>query len=545
MNAIKLKNYKLIEKIGWGGMGVVYIAEDLALGRLVALKFLAPYLMQDPEIMRRFRAEARSQARLMHQNITMVYAFRETDDQAFLVLEYVDGETLEKRLKRLGRIPAAETVSIFEKVLNAIYYAHSKGVIHRDIKPSNIGFTTDGIVKVMDFGIALNIEEANRLTQTGHPMGTPHYMAPEQILGRQSDHRADIYALGIMLYETLTGRLPFDGASDYEIRVAQINQSPPSPRSFGHPDITPALEEVILKAIAKGQNERFADVKVFLRALKAAVEGGYLLETNTATRIGASLQPFQLMDSLPAGQEKGRGFSKWFVGRSFLIYGALAATTLAVLIVLLYQGFRARSPHPPAQSISSPNQERPVAKATPSSPEKKPAVASPGNGTFPDSGRAPGAGAGPQTAPVAPAPTISPSFPESALPPEKRQVTAVLTPPGQQEIKPPTIKPPAFISPAAVKARLVKNDFPDIKVSLDEKNKLIITGRINNPAQKKRVIQLVDSMGLPGQVDYSGLTVPKEKPVKVKRARKKPSTPHIDSAPVSEETRTPLPPKLD
>ena len=261
-----------------------------SLGRLVALKVLAPYLVQDPEILERFRFEARNQAQLVHPNITMVYSFLVEDEQAFLVLEFIDGETLESRINREGRIVAMEALPIFRKILGALGYAHSKGVIHRDIKPGNIAFTSEGNVKIMDFGIALNIEETGRLTRTGHILGTPHYMAPEQILGQEVTFRTDIYALGITLFEMLTGRLPFDSKSDFEVRVAQINHPPPSPRSFGYQDITPELEEVILKALAKEPEERFASAGEFLQALEAAVERDHLVTVVKGLRLDKSTQ---------------------------------------------------------------------------------------------------------------------------------------------------------------------------------------------------------------------------------------------------------------
>jgi serine/threonine protein kinase len=169
-----------------------------------------------------------------------------------------------------GRIPTQVTSEILGKVMAAMDYAHNMGVIHRDIKPANIGFTPEQVVKLMDFGIALNMAENDRLTRTGHILGTPHYMAPEQILGQPPMACTDIYALGITLYEMLAGKVPFEGDSDYAVSVAQINDPPPSLLSLSHDDITQEVEEVVFKALAKSPQERFHTAQEFRLALEAA-----------------------------------------------------------------------------------------------------------------------------------------------------------------------------------------------------------------------------------------------------------------------------------
>lgn len=567
----ELKNYKLIKKVGWGGMGLVYIAEDLALGRKVAIKFLAPHLVQDREFMERFRAEARNQARLAHPNITMVYAFQETEDQAFLVLEYIDGETLENCLKRQGRLTVPEALSIFRSVLNAVEYAHSRGIIHRDLKPGNIALTTERVVKVMDFGIALNLEESSRLTRTGHMLGSPYYMAPEQILAKQTDLRTDIYALGITLYEMLTGNPPFAGLSDYEVRVAQINQVPPTPRSLGFTDIHPALEQVIMKAMAKDPGARFANATEFLQAIEAVLlgesprgwAGQTAIDKSTLTSQyplpPAELQPVKK----PLSQKPG-----WLTQKYRLLYIPVLLAVL-VAVPLIYLGLRGISTPPastvshsppkepqtqqaPAAMTASPLQERrgeekkgtPVAAGPPqgtttASAKAEPSLSSLADQPSPQQNTAPRPSLGREEKPPAvtplPGPTISQKPSASAGPVETAALPQVKTP------KTPDSKAPNDMGVLqAIKNKLTQSGFPQIEVFLDSKGRINITGRLKKATEKKQIVNIVDAVGHRGAITYD-LTLIKEKPPRKAKKRTGQEAPE----PVIEAPARPLPPKFD
>ena len=227
----RVGQYRLLEQIGEGGMGAVFRGEDTMLQRQVAIKVLRPELAQQKALVERFRTEAVALARLNHPNIATVYGLLHEQGQYYMVLEYVDGETLEKRLQRRGRLPWAAAVQIAKDALAALDHAHRMGVVHRDLKPSNLMVNRAGQLKVMDFGIA-RLAGTSRHTEYGRIVGTPLYMSPEQLRGEEVDGRSDVYSLGVVLYELLTGREAFEADSDYALLMAQLNTMPPPPSRY-------------------------------------------------------------------------------------------------------------------------------------------------------------------------------------------------------------------------------------------------------------------------------------------------------------------------
>lgn len=255
--------YQIVDKLGEGGMGSVYKGLDLNLQRPVAIKVLRPDLANNPALVERFHSEAITLAKLNHPNIATLYSFIPQDNQFFMIMEFVAGETLAKLIAR-GAINYKEAIPLFCQALEGIGQAHRAGIIHRDIKPANLMVMTEDFekkVKVMDFGIA-RILGTNRLTNPGGLVGTLHYMSPEQIKGQDIDTRSDIYALGILLYEMLTGKLPFDANSEYALLDMHVKQPPP-PLHLVKPDVPLLIEDAVLKAMAKSPNERFQTVVEF------------------------------------------------------------------------------------------------------------------------------------------------------------------------------------------------------------------------------------------------------------------------------------------
>jgi len=264
----QIANYRIVEKLGEGGMGVVYKAIDTVLDRPVALKALNPGLSQNPALVERFRGEARAQAQMNHPNLATLYAFLVEDGAAYMVMEFVEGENFNQIVARRGPIPVAEAAPLFRQALAGIGYAHRLGIVHRDIKPGNIMLNRDGIVKVMDFGLAKVVGERG-LTRTGVQVGTVCYMSPEQILNKPIDTRSDIYSLGITLYEILTDHLPFHSDSEFQMMQAQVNAPPPPPTSF-NARIPPNVEAALLRALAKDPDARFQTAEEFAAALDSA-----------------------------------------------------------------------------------------------------------------------------------------------------------------------------------------------------------------------------------------------------------------------------------
>jgi predicted Ser/Thr protein kinase len=262
----QIANFRILEKLGEGGMGVVYKALDVNLERQVAIKMLSPELSRNPEVVERFRTEARAQANLNHVNLATLFAFLVHEGNAFIVMEFVEGENFEQLIRRRGPLPAEDAIPWFKQALLGIGAAHRMGIVHRDIKPTNLMLNRQGIVKVMDFGIA-KVLGVRGATRTGMQLGTPAYMSPEQVQNRQIDVRTDIYALGITLYQMLSGHVPFEEGSDFEIMSSQIN-TPPPPLTRMYPYAPVQYQNVVMKALEKDPNHRYQSVEEFGAALE-------------------------------------------------------------------------------------------------------------------------------------------------------------------------------------------------------------------------------------------------------------------------------------
>ena len=256
--------YRIIEKIGQGGMGIVFKGLHVKLEQEVAIKVLSPEFSQDPSMRERFIKEAKIQAKISHPNVVNVLNYIEDAGNLFLVMEFIQGETLDNRLKRLGRYPDAVNACI--SVLSALEFLHSRGIIHRDIKPGNIMFLEDGSVKVMDFGIAKVAGERGQ-TKTGMRVGTLWYMSPEQIKGEEATLASDLYSVGVTLYQMTTGRLPFGGDSDYMVMKAHLEEQPIPPWEINE-NVPKEIGRIILKALAKDTKDRYQSARDFAADLR-------------------------------------------------------------------------------------------------------------------------------------------------------------------------------------------------------------------------------------------------------------------------------------
>ena len=266
--------YRLVSWLGAGGMGEVYLAHDEKLDRPVAIKFLSPQLAADRERLRRFHQEARAASSLNHPHIVVIHDFGELDGRPYMVTEFIEGETLRQRMQT-GPLPVRDVVEIAIQVAGALAAAHARGIVHRDIKPDNVMVRPDGYVKVLDFGLAklaTTDRSSDRIhaeshTQPGMMMGTPRYMSPEQARGLDLDGRTDIWSLGVMLYEMIAGRRPFEGATPADA-VAAILTTDPLPLESQARQTSPALSTIVTKAMRKDRSERYADADEMLADLR-------------------------------------------------------------------------------------------------------------------------------------------------------------------------------------------------------------------------------------------------------------------------------------
>jgi eukaryotic-like serine/threonine-protein kinase len=262
----RIGHLRVLESIGVGGMGAVWHAVDELLDRHVALKVIRPELLSRPGLAERFRSEAIVLARLQHPCIAALYGLEKRGDEFVMVMEFVDGKTLDSMLVQHTSFPWAEASRITRAVLDALDHAHDSGVVHRDIKPANIMLTRTGRVKVMDFGIA-RLVGAQRQTRTGAAVGTPSYMSPEQLLGQEVDGRADVYAVGTLLYELATGHLPFEVEGDYLRMIAQLQEVPKAPSTHSA-QLPPGLDAIVLRALEKESADRYQTAGEFRDALE-------------------------------------------------------------------------------------------------------------------------------------------------------------------------------------------------------------------------------------------------------------------------------------
>lgn len=356
----RLGRYLVIHQIGGGGMGQVYRAQDTELNRTVALKVLPPHLCRHPEYLRRFRTEAQAQARMSSPYVITLYSFMEMAAGEVLVMEHVEGQTIAQMLRAQGPLPLQRAVRFFEQALRGIEHMHRHGVVHRDLKPSNIFITADEQVKIMDFGVARIIDQHDT-AQNGTMVGTLLYISPEQINGRETDFRSDVYTLGVSLFEAITGRLPFERRSDYALMHAHVQEQPPRPNLYQH-RVPPALEWVILKAIEKDPTRRFQSASEFRAAL---------LRIGVLERRDREGDSTGLRHLLPGADQLRQEFRRYRLLPRSRLFGGLA---FDIALVVLAAGLAfSLLGIPPFKSNASEKVSRPVVK-TVAQPLTKPAA---------------------------------------------------------------------------------------------------------------------------------------------------------------------------
>jgi beta-lactam-binding protein with PASTA domain/tRNA A-37 threonylcarbamoyl transferase component Bud32 len=322
--------YRVLSRLGSGGMAEVYCAQDLQLGRKVALKILYRRFAEDGEFVERFRREASSAAGLQHQHVVAVYDRGEYDGTYYIAMEYLEGRSLKTIVQQEAPLDPDRAIDLIIQVLRAARFAHRRGIIHRDLKPHNVIVDADGRAKVTDFGIAR--AGASDMTQTGSIMGTAQYLSPEQAQGHAVSAASDIYSIGIMLYELLTGRVPFEGESAVTIALKQVNERPAPPSAY-NPAVTPELEEAVMRALEKDPAHRYADADAFIAALQAARDG-------TATAVLAPVAPPPPLDppseayvypEEPLAPREPRDSGRWWL---WLLAVLVAGLGLAAVLLL-------------------------------------------------------------------------------------------------------------------------------------------------------------------------------------------------------------------
>jgi serine/threonine-protein kinase len=319
--------YRIEDRIGSGGMSTVYRAFDETLERGVAIKILHGHISDDAPSLERFRREARTVAQLSHPHVVMVIDAGEDEGHPYIVFEHVRGETLKERIKREGQLPVAEAVAYAIEIGRGLQAAHERGLVHRDVKPQNVLIDDEGRAKVTDFGIALGLE-SNQLTGAGKVIGTTDYVSPEQAMGQDVTGQSDVYSLGIVLYEMLTGRVPFTGDNHVSVAMKHIHEGMPDVRRV-RPEVSAVLASLIERATAKDPRARYASMADFVKDLEE------VLAYESARSGGATGEATAILSQLP-GAVSGRHTRRKRI--LLAIVYVLIATAVAALAALLING---------------------------------------------------------------------------------------------------------------------------------------------------------------------------------------------------------------
>ena len=305
--------YEIVKTIGDGGMANVYLAYDTMLERNVAVKILRGDLANDEKFVRRFRREAMNASKMSHPNIVKIHDVGVEDEQYYIVMEYVEGKTLKQLLKKRGRLTRTEVIDIMLQLTEAMAHAHDRFIIHRDIKPQNVMILENGIIKITDFGIAQALN-STELTQTNSVMGTVHYLPPEQANGKGSTIRSDIYSMGVLMYELLTGSVPYKGDSAVEIALKHLKEPFPSVKDK-LPDVPQSIENIILRATAKNPENRYASSQEMYEDLKTCLddsranEGRYVYKYSEVD-LDQTKKIDKITDAVPEGKGKKKSGNK-------------------------------------------------------------------------------------------------------------------------------------------------------------------------------------------------------------------------------------------